>query len=117
MEDKIITAIRKAIAEEQNEVLRRAIEAVLRADDYGHKREEILILFISETIRTTITDNAETISPEATVGAGVNGIFLGQPATFLGCKIAVQSQNIGQYMIALISRCTLPDAPPDEDTY
>ena len=75
------------------------------------------MLVISAAIRTTITDNAETISPEATVGAGVNGIFLGQPATFLGCKIAVQSQNIGQYMIALISRCTLPDAPPDEDTY
>ncbi len=77
MEDKIITAIREAIADDQNKVLRRAIEAVLRADDYGRKREEILILFISEAIRTTITDNAETISPEATVGAGVNGIFLG----------------------------------------
>ena len=93
MEDKIITAIRKAIADKQNEVLTRAIETVLRADDYGYKTEEIEMLVISAAIRTTITDNAETISPEATAGAGLNGIFLGQPATLLGCKIAVQSQN------------------------
>ena len=93
VEDKIFTAIRKAIADEQNEVLTRAMETVLRADDYGYKTEEIEMLVISAAIRTTITDNAETISPEATAGAGLNGIFLGQPATLLGCKIAVQSQN------------------------
>ena len=77
MEDKIITAIRKAITDEQNEVLTRAIEAVLRADDYGYKTEEFLMLVISAAIRTTITDNAETISPEAKIGAGLNGKFVG----------------------------------------
>ncbi len=77
VEDKLITAIRKAIADEQNEVLTRAIEAVLRADDYGHKTEEILMLVISANFRTTITDNTETISPEAKAGARLNGIFLG----------------------------------------
>ena len=85
MEDKIITAIRK-IADEHNEVLTRAIEAVLRADDYGYKAEEYLMLVISAVIRTTFTDNAETIRPEATAGAGSNGIFLGHPVTFLGGK-------------------------------
>ena len=48
-------------------MLTRAIEAVLRADDYGYKTEEFLMLVISAAIRTTITDNAETISPEATL--------------------------------------------------
>ena len=41
VEDKIITTIRKAIADDQKKVLRRAIGAVLRADVYDHKVEEI----------------------------------------------------------------------------
>lgn len=77
VEDKIISTIRKAIADEQIEVLTRAIEAVLRADGYGYKAEENLMLVISAVIRTTFTDNAETISPEATAGAGLNGKILG----------------------------------------
>ena len=117
MEAKTIVVIREAIADDQIEVLRRATETVLRANVYGYKAEEFLMFDISTAIKTTITDNAEMISLETIAGAGLDGITLEQPATFLGCKIAVQSQNNGQDMIALISRCTLPDAPPDEDAY
>jgi hypothetical protein len=70
------------------------------------------MLVISTAIKTTITDNGETISPEATVGAGLNGTILVQPATFLSGKIAVQSQNNGQYIIALNSRGIFLDDPP-----
>ena len=98
-------------------MLTRAIEAVLRADDYGYKTEEFLMLVISAAIRTTITDNAETISPEAKIGAGLNGNLLGNQKPLWGGKIAVQSQNNGQDKIALISRGILPDNPPDKDAH
>ena len=109
MEDAIIAAIRKAVDDGEENVLTRAIAAVLRASDYNHTTEENLFLLISAAIRNSTPDGAEELRPETIAGAVLNGIFLGCPAAFKGGKIAVSTQNNGEDTIALVSRGNMPD--------
>ena len=112
MEDAISTAIREAIGAGEEEVLTRAIAALLGANDYGHTAQENLTLLISAAIRNIAPDNVERPAPETIAGAVLDGLFLGltigqgESASFVGGKVAVRAN---EDQITLVTRGELPD--------